>query len=674
MRIPTHSVQDCTTRKRSDQARRLAEEISVVSCLGLWLAALALLVAGAPNASAEGIAASDIFPTGGVDQVSISPHGNWVAAITHKADKTTVKARRVGEADIISVFSTKGRVGPLRWVGRNTLLFHVVTQWGRSNRRIDLAPIDNGRFLFERRSLRPDGWLVDAMPLVDEKVLWAFERNGLSTVHEVTLDDLLLSRRETRRHYAIQVGKTVASLRGSVAKWVTTEEHRVVAAYQRYENAAVLFFRAVGESKFREVARDDGPDSIEFFPHTTADEDRHLIVSGYINEDTVGLWEFDPESRKIVREIYRRSDADVVFVDVDPISKEAVSVAYRSGGETQNHYFDDYADFYRERIGDLHEAHNALIVSRTEDQTRFVYWISGPTEPGSHYYRDSLQDETFLIGRTGNAIDRSRLAPMRDFVVESADGTTIEAYLTLPRSPAVRPVPLIVMPHGGPVDVRDSKAFQPLVQYLASWGFAVLQPNYRGSAGYGKSFREAGRKQWARGIEDDIDAAVEKVMAIPEIDATRICIAGGSYGGFSAIASIIRHKDRYRCAVTINGVMDVPFMGETSDIADSAASLARFQARTGDFDLERKELIDISPVYHLQSVETPVLAIYGTADRRVDPDHSVRLILMMELYGKEVEEIAVPGASHSFDREQWIEVAPQMKDFLTRHLMPIGGE
>src|SRR5690606_16599332 len=164
--------------------------------------------------------------------------------------------------------------------------------------------------------------------------------------------------------------------------------------------------------------------------------------------------------------------------------------------------------------------------------------------------------------------------------------------------------------------------FDLIVQYLASVGFVVLEVNYRGSSGYGLEFIEKGRRQWAKGIEDDIDAAVEWAMGRAEIDGRRICIIGGSYGGFSALTSILRHRERYRCAVSINGVTDVPLLGHSSDLADSKKAMAFFDEFVGDFETEREKLIEISPVYRMNEVETPILIVQGSADRRVDPDHA----------------------------------------------------
>jgi len=226
------------------------------------------------------------------------------------------------------------------------------------------------------------------------------------------------------------------------------------------------------------------------------------------------------------------------------------------------------------------------------------------------------------------------------------------------------------MPHGGPIGVHDVRDYDPIVQYFASWGFAVLQVNYRGSSGYGVAFEQAGKKQWARGIEDDIDAAVEWAMDLPEIDERRLCIIGGSYGGFSALASVIRHPDRYRCAVSINGVTDVPLIADSSDMADSKRAMEFYEEHIGDLETERDKLVGISPVYRAESIMAPVLIVQGLADRRVDPDHAYRLMSMLDLHGRAHDAMFVADAGHSFDRKDGIAVYRKVRRFLTEHLLP----
>ena len=190
--------------------------------------------------------------------------------------------------------------------------------------------------------------------------------------------------------------------------------------------------------------------------------------------------------------------------------------------------------------------------------------------------------------------------------------------------------------------------------------------NFRGSEGYGLEFEKKVRKAWAKGIEDDIDAAVEHAMALESIDESRICIVGMSYGGFSSLASVIRH----RCAVSIAGVTDIPLMAESSDFSDWERALTQWKKLVGDPEKERAKMIEISPAYHAESIDVPVLIIQGTDDRRVDLDHAHRMALMLELYDKKFELLEVEDGGHGFDRDGSIIVARVVRRFISSYLRP----
>jgi dipeptidyl aminopeptidase/acylaminoacyl peptidase len=388
----------------------------------------------------------------------------------------------------------------------------------------------------------------------------------------------------------------------------------------------------------------------------------------------MGLYEFDVSRGEISREVLVEPDVDIIDVVVDYAHRELIAGVYERDGERRVHYLQGYADLHLEKIQDRLPRERVSVVTSSGDRTRFVLWVSGPRNPGTYYYHDVETGELVKIARALNGIDPSVLVDVEAFWVVSKDGLSIEAFLALPKEIPADGAALVVIPHGGPIGVRDNRDFNPVVQYLASAGFAVLNVNYRGSSGYGRRFQEAGKQEWAKGIEDDVDAAVEVAMRRPDIDSSRVCIAGGSYGGFSALASVVRHPGRYRCAATINGVTDIPLLFETSDFSYSDKTLPIAKEQIGDVDANRRSLMDASPLYHVDEIESPVLIVYGTEDRRVDPDHAHRLIVMMDLLGKSYEATEVVGAGHSFTYAESQSVWPRLREFLTEHLRAGSSE
>lgn len=162
-------------------------------------------------------------------------------------------------------------------------------------------------------------------------------------------------------------------------------------------------------------------------------------------------------------------------------------------------------------------------------------------------------------------------------------------------------------------------AFDPLVQYLAAGGLAVLQVNYRGSAGRGRTFLDAGKRAWGKGIEEDLEAAIEEVSRRGWVDGGRICVAGGSYGGYSALMSVIRHPGRYRCAASINGPTDLPFLYHSSRFLHGTdEGRTYFRDFVGDPEEGYDELLTISPAYRAAEIQVPVLLVHATDDERVE--------------------------------------------------------
>jgi dipeptidyl aminopeptidase/acylaminoacyl peptidase len=437
------------------------------------------------------------------------------------------------------------------------------------------------------------------------------------------------------------------------------------------EGRYTILVRGSDDQGFREIYGFDVKDESEaVYPWSLSEAGDVLIVEAYNGHDTVGLFEFDMEDGSFGETIFIREDVDILRLNFDYKNGELIAAEYEIGGERRYHYFESYADQHLASIRAIFPEEEVAVLDSSADRDVFVLWVSSSTNPGTYYFHDVKTGEMNSIGEDAQGLDRSKLVEVKTIEVTSEDGTRVEAFLTLPNERVDGGAPLIVMPHGGPIGVRDNKDYNPIVQYFASWGFAFLQVNYRGSSGYGLQFEKAGKKQWAQGIEDDIDAAVEYAIGRPEIDGTRVCIVGGSYGGFSALASVIRHKDRYRCAASLNGVTDIPFSFSGDDCSDTEGCLEAFADIVGDPETEREKLVEISPTYHVDEIQTPVLVIYGTEDRRVDPDHSHRLLLMLETFGKEHESLEVRGAAHSPTKKEWEYISVALRRFLTRYLFP----
>jgi dienelactone hydrolase len=626
------------------------------------LSALATIATGPASAGHD---AETLFPAMRIDGVTVNPGGDWALAQAVNGERHGLLARKLRSGRTAPILSTEDAIRAVHWVGEDSF---VVLFAGR--RAVLVASIreKDGEPRIEQQVIRAPGAFVDPLPLVDDFVLWELEYEGRNSVHRVRLQDLIDYREEKRARWgAAHLGETLGTIRGSADRWIIDRSGKPRAALRWDAGTFEILTRSADSESFREVYRfEASSESDAIYPISVAPGSGRLIVLAYGGYDTIGIHEFVPDSGTLGSRIFGRDDVDVTDVLVDPIHGNLVAAVYEEGGSPRFHYLDRDIEGF---CGDI-SPDSLAVFSRSADRRIYSAVASGPTNPGTWHLCNASTGSAVVVAKVAEGLEAGELSDVQNIEVTSQDGTRVEAFLTIPGNIGEDAAPLVVYPHGGPIGVHDSKAYDPLVQYFASWGFAVLQINFRGSSGYGRRFREAGKKEWARGIEDDIDAAVESIMMRPEIDGDRICVVGSSYGGFSALASILRHPGRYRCAVTMNGVTDVPLVFETSDFADEERVLRSFAEAVGDVETERPRLLEISPVYDVRRMQTPVYVIFGTEDRRVDPEQSYRLLLMLDLLGKEHEFLEIQGGRHSFDRRERIVVARMVRRYLTRYLFP----
>lgn len=188
--------------------------------------------------------------------------------------------------------------------------------------------------------------------------------------------------------------------------------------------------------------------------------------------------------------------------------------------------------------------------------------------------------------------------------------------------------------------------FDPAVQLFASLGYAVLQVNFRGSDGYGSAFRDAGRHHYGNLIEDDIDATTRTVLKDFPIDSDRLCVVGASYGGFSALVSAIRWPKRFRCAVSIAGVTDQLLLFSASDSSQTDHGMQALIKAVGDPATDSDSMRAYAPLYRYRELTVPVMLVHGTADARVDYEHSRRLVRMLNFAGHPPVMLSLVGEGH----------------------------
>ena len=241
------------------------------------------------------------------------------------------------------------------------------------------------------------------------------------------------------------------------------------------------------------------------------------------------------------------------------------------------------------------------------------------------------------------------MAEMSAFHIAASDGFRIHGYVTLPRAKGAGPPPLVVLPHGGPHGVRDPWGFDPEVQLLASEGFAVLQVNYRGSAGYGDAYEEAGYRRWGDRVVQDVVDATRWALRKGYGDPARVCAFGGSFGAYAALQGAILAPDLFRCAVGYAGIYDLGLLveprGRRRDAASAAATCAPRSASTRRRSARRRR--STTP----DRLVARVLLVHGKQDERAPFAHAERMRDALAAAGRPPEWLVEPLEAHGFHDE-----------------------
>jgi dipeptidyl aminopeptidase/acylaminoacyl peptidase len=288
--------------------------------------------------------------------------------------------------------------------------------------------------------------------------------------------------------------------------------------------------------------------------------------------------------------------------------------------------------------------------SSTKDEKLFLISANADADPGSTYLYDRATKKLTLQYQIREKLDRSYLAPMKPVKYPSSDGLEIPAYLTLPKGVEAKNLPAVIVPHGGPWG-RDSWGYNSIAQFLANRGYAVLQPNFRASTGYGKKFLDSGNKQWGDKMQDDVTWGAKYLIAQGIADPKHVGIMGGSYGGYATLAGVAFTPDLYAAGVSIVGPSNLITLLES--IPPYWEQIRKvFYERMGDPNTPegKAQLLRQSPLTAAGKIKTPLLVIQGANDPRVNKRESDQIVIALRDRGFPVEYLVAPDEGHGFAR------------------------
>lgn len=433
----------------------------------------------------------------------------------------------------------------------------------------------------------------------------------------------------------------------------------------------VWYYREKGGKGWDEIFRLH-EDSFESFVLHGKDQDvpGNVLVSYQNGNDKIGLWSYNTRTKNFDELLYRREDVDVAgvrFHSNNWVFPDRITAVAYSKDKRHFEYFDQTEGATYAQLEDLiPNAHYVRITSRSRDGSTFTVANSGPRDPGTYYLYKDGEFET--LGSQQPLIDSDELADMKYIRYKSRDGRTIPAYVTIPNGK--KPFPLVVLPHGGPF-VQETVIYDEWAQMLANNGYMVLQPQYRGSQGYGLEHYLAAWKDGSEAgfsMQDDKDDGALFLVDKGYADPDRLAMFGWSYGGYAALIAASRTPQIYQCVIAGAAVADM--IKQVNTIANEswfrgASEIEQIAYRNGA----------LNPVDEVEKVNVPILLIHGSVDQRVQPVQARLYYKQLEKYGKPYKYVELDGADHFYDTlyfEHQIELYESMIDFLANDCGPNG--
>lgn len=616
-----------------------------------------------------------------VKEIKISPEGTHIAYMRDvNASYYLIIQSLIEPQKRPTVFSlAEAKIRGFTWANNNRILFYV-TQPNYSRG-------DKETFTMQRTGL---------LNTEDSSIVWPFIRGqfhgniGRSVLQHKLPNDpahVLMSSYYRSRGNTIEAVYKVQLSDGELERvfdeekyasdWTFDKYGNVLAfeEYNRKESMYVSKFRFNIENDFeflmikKELEEEQEEISMYFEPSIVNVNSEAKTIT-FFERSEQGLWgmvtakveDNHVVDKKIVMpdSIYD-IDSYITAPDGSSIAGYTVTKDYREEVYTDRTLAQVHADL----VATFPNA-KVRLTSYSNDLTKFVAQISSFEYPEHYYLYDTKQGAITTLGIGFPATENVKLGKVTKFEYKATDGLNIESYLTIPAAkPDDKKHKLIVMPHGGP-ESRDSMSFYWMRQFFAAKGYAVFQPNFRGSDGYGKEFAEKGYGEWGKLMQQDVDDGVIALIEKGIVDENKICVVGGSYGGYVAMMGAILKPKTYKCAVSFAGVSELGSIYYHA--LEQKGGLGYWAKSIGD-RYDSKALQAYSPLTLATDNTSPILLIHGDKDTVVPLFQSEKMYKKLKKLGVETEFYEYEGADHWYSSgETRRKFLSHAIDFVEKHM------
>ena len=656
----------------------------------IWLAALAASITGLASAQAPP-PASAFASLPEMTLVRLSPNGQRVAWANDPGGTPVVVVFDLASGkDLKRLTPSNARIRDLDWADDRTLIMSV-----SRSLTLDAKTVAEKRYEFERfLAVNVEAPGGDAQSLLMEHPSREFVTGAsLESLHSGKPGTIIMS---TWNHSGTaqreQIGSRLSGGREDSGYELSLFEVDTVSGKGRLlESGSAFTSDWILDGKGQAVARSDwNPDTRLYSVLVKDGKGWRTIHSAEIDYDfdLVGLtadgnsllaissrggnrfkvWAL-PIAGGEMTIFYEHPEQDVESVIHDRFTGAPAGFAI-GGPVPRIHWTDPKMASIQNAVSKAFPGHITQIYDRSADYKRIVTSVDDASSPPVVYLIDFAKGSAEIIGEAYPALAGVALGAQETTSYPSRDGIEIPAYLTTPPAREAKNLPLIVFPHGGPY-ARNDSGFDWWAQFLATRGYAVLQPQFRGSWGFGAGHFRAGHRQWGKAMQDDITDGVNYLVGKGIADPKRICIVGASYGRYAALAGAAFTPDLYVCAVSVNGIADVPSMAGfiRKRSGDDSNALRSWRDLIGD--PSDQDLADFSPARALDKIRIPILLVHGTNDTVVPFEQSQNFARLLGGKAGGVEFVELKDEDHWLSRsESRLTMLQAMERFLAANLRP----
>jgi dienelactone hydrolase len=642
------------------------DNLGFVSRIGRVIACCVLLISTVVS-HAESVKpmVETFFSNSDLAQVSLSPDGKLLAMLVATKERVQLAVLEI-ESNSLKIIAGYSNVdiAKFHWVNNQRIVYST------GDRQLTA---DENRFFHGLFAVNRDG--TESRILVNRA--WGPESTTGTTIKKRVLpantyfhdvdrsnltDDIFVVQSEWDAFYDFKAWKLLRlntktgifdsfDRPGNTIDWLIDQAGVPRVNVTLQDGVNVVHYRDSANDSWRKLAefkeyQDQGFEPYAFGPDGT------LYVVASIGRDTKALYRYDLKKNAIdpeplVSVAGYDFDGSMVF---DDAKKSLLGIQYKNDA-TATLWFDERIKKIQQVIdGLLPSTINKLSFGRSMQTRNVLIEAYSDTQPDSYFLYDTGTAKLISVGGAHPNIAANEMA-MQDMVrYKARDGLEIPAYLTLPNGASKKNLPMVVLVHGGPYVRGASWGWDPQVQFLASRGYAVLQPEFRGSTGFGFKHFQAGWKQWGLAMQDDIADGAKWAIAQGIADPKRICIAGASYGGYATLMGLANNPELFKCGVNWVGVTDISLMYKSSWSNDLSAQWQRFgmPVMVGDPVNDAAQIKATSPVTVADRITQPLLMAYGRADRRVPIEHGISFRDAVSAHNKKVEWIEYLEEGHGW--------------------------